>query len=66
MRGKSAYVTSKLGMVRLFEFVADEYPDVQVLSIHPGVVDTAMNKKSQVNEFPMDDGELEKVPGVWF
>jgi NAD(P)-dependent dehydrogenase (short-subunit alcohol dehydrogenase family) len=66
MPGKSAYVTSKLGMVRLFEFVADEYPDVQVLSIHPGVVDTAMNKKSPVNGFPMDNGELVKAPSGWF
>jgi NAD(P)-dependent dehydrogenase (short-subunit alcohol dehydrogenase family) len=66
MRSNSAYVTSKLGMVRLLEFVADEYPDVQVLSIHPGVVDTAMNKKSQVNELPMDNGELAKAPNVWF
>jgi hypothetical protein len=46
--------------------VADEYPDVQVLSIHPGVVDTAMNKKLQVNELPMDNGELAKAPDVRF
>ncbi|KAF2491550.1 NAD(P)-binding protein [Lophium mytilinum] len=58
LEGGSSYVVSKLATIKLFEFVAAEYPDVQVLTVHPGVVDTAMNKKSEIDGLPMDDVKL--------
>ena len=57
VEGSSSYVTSKLATIKLFEFVAAEYPDVQVVTIHPGVVDTALNSKSEYEGLPMDDGK---------
>ena len=50
-------MTSKLATIKLFEFVAAEYPDVQVVTVHPGVVDTALNSKSEYEGLPMDDGK---------
>ena len=50
-------MTSKLATTKLFEFVAAEYPDVQVVTVHPGVVDTALNSKSEYEGLPMDDGK---------
>jgi len=44
--------------VKFFEFVAAECPDLQVLTIHPGIVDTAMNVKSGFEGMPMDEGEF--------
>ncbi|KAF2811649.1 NAD(P)-binding protein [Mytilinidion resinicola] len=58
LEGGSSYVTSKLATIKFFEFVAAEYPDVHVVTLHPGVVDTAMNKKSGIDNMPMDDVKL--------
>lgn len=55
--GTSSYVSSKLAQIKFFEFVAAEYPDLQVVTVHPGVVDTAMNAKSEIEGLPMDDGK---------
>lgn len=46
VEGGSSHAISKLARVKQFEFVVAEYPDVQVLTIHTGVIDTAMNQKS--------------------
>ena len=54
--GGSSYTTSKIATIKLFEFVAAEYPDVQTLTIHPGIVETAMKQKSDMEGLPMDDG----------
>ena len=56
--GGSSYVISKLANAKLFEYVADEYPDIQVLTVHPGVVETAMNIKSKTEGLPKDTGKL--------
>lgn len=53
----SAYAASKLALAKVYEFIDVEYPDVQVITIHPGVVLTAMNIKSGLTELPYDDGE---------
>ena len=58
-------MTSKLATIKLFEFVAAEYPDVQVVTVHPGVVDTALNSKSEYEGLPMDDGK-HVTRSMWF
>jgi len=50
-------MTSKLATIKLFEFVTAEYPDIQVVTVHPGVVDTALNSKPEFEGLPMDDGK---------
>lgn len=41
-QGASAYNCSKIALVRLFEYVSAENPEVFVVSVHPGAVDTDM------------------------
>lgn len=44
--GGSSYAISKLAGTRLFDYVANEYPEFFVLSLHPGVIETAMQAKA--------------------
>ena len=46
-------------MIKFFEYVAAEVPDVQTMIVHPGVIETAMSKKSEMSGLPMDDGKPE-------
>jgi NAD(P)-dependent dehydrogenase (short-subunit alcohol dehydrogenase family) len=52
----SSYAVSKAAAVRFFECVQIEYPEIRVVSIHPGIVDTDMTRKSGVPT--IDDGEF--------
>lgn len=38
MPGLSSYSTSKLGVIKLGEYVDAEYPELRVFSVHPGIV----------------------------
>jgi len=49
MVGTSSYSASKLAAARVYEYLAAENPDLNVVTIHPGVVDTAMYKKSEMD-----------------
>lgn len=40
--GASAYTCSKIAQVRLLEYVSAENPDLFVVSVNPGIVDTDM------------------------
>ncbi len=59
--GLSAYVCSKIAQVKLLEFVSAENPDVFVVSVHPGGVDTDMLRSSglydKIDHAILDDGE---------
>ena len=57
--GSSAYVTSKIAQVKLLEHVAAENPDVFVVSVHPGVINTAIVDHSglETKGFLFDDGK---------
>lgn len=52
----SAYISSKSALVKLLEFVAAENPGLYVANVHPGMVKTAMFRKSggQADAMPMD------------
>jgi len=64
--GLHAYGTSKLAVSKFFEFVAAENPGLQVISIHPGVIDTAMATKSGLaGVLPFDDNKLPAQFAIW-
>lgn len=54
----SSYAVSKLASVKLFDFVAAENPDVRVLNVHPGIMDTDIAAKAAQGGLvmPFDDG----------
>lgn len=58
--GLSAYISSKLAQVKVLEFLAAENPNVFVASLHPGMVETEVFKKSgaKAEALPMDKGKL--------
>lgn len=62
--GFSAYLTSMVAKARFFESVATEYPDVRVVSVHPGAVGTDMGKKAEAGglKLPEDDGKSSLAP----
>lgn len=64
MPGGSAYSASKMAMVKTLEFLAVENPSVFVASVHPGIVETGMFRKSgaQPEILPMDSGESVYIP----
>ena len=62
--GLSAYMTSKIAMVKTLEFLAAENPGLFVASVHPGMIDTGVFRKSGAKPemLPMDSGELISIP----
>lgn len=59
--GTSAYVCSKIAQMKLLEYVSAENPDLFVVSVHPGAVDTDMLRSSglasKVDPSFLDDGK---------
>jgi len=55
----SSYATSKIASIKLFEYLQQEYPTRHFVSVHPGVVDTAMDKKTVASGtvLPKDDSK---------
>ena len=53
-----------MAMVKTLEFLAVENPSVFVASVHPGIVETGMFRKSgaQPEMLPMDSGEFVYIP----
>lgn len=61
--GASAYVCSKMAQIKLLEFVSAENPDLFVVSVHPGVVDTDMAKAIGLHDkIPLDFWDDAKLP----
>ncbi|KAI4204972.1 MAG: hypothetical protein LQ350_000824 [Teloschistes chrysophthalmus] len=58
--GLSAYLTSKMAMVKILEYLAMENPNVFCASVHPGMVDTEIFRRSgaQPDKLPMDSANL--------
>ncbi|KUJ11859.1 NAD(P)-binding protein [Mollisia scopiformis] len=61
--GLSSYISSKIACARMLECMQAEHPEIRVISVHPGVVDTAMTEKTKVP--PMDDASLVAGLMVW-
>lgn len=62
LAGQTPYGSSKLAAVRLFEVLQLEQPQMQVISVHPGKVRTAMGLKpstsgQNTSSVPWDEGQ---------
>jgi NAD(P)-dependent dehydrogenase (short-subunit alcohol dehydrogenase family) len=64
MAGISAYCASKASALKVFEYVQSEHPNFQVVSMHPGVVESDMNNKHAAMT-PMDKADLAASFTVW-
>ena len=58
--GLSGLISSKIGVAKLLEFLAAEKPNLFVASLHPGMVETDIFKKSGAKKemLPMDTPQL--------
>ena len=58
--GYSGYHTSKLAAAKLFDYIHQDYTEFFVLNVHPGVIKTAMDSKTQAAgiELPYDTSKL--------
>ena len=56
LNGLSGYVSSKLTLIKVMEFLAAENPSVFAAAMHPGMVDTANFRASgaDASQLPMD------------
>ncbi|PYH87416.1 putative NADP(+)-dependent dehydrogenase [Aspergillus ellipticus CBS 707.79] len=65
--GLSAYISSKLALHMVIEFVAAENPNVTAVALHPGMVETEIFAKSggDKERLPMDDISLPADFMVW-
>lgn len=56
--GYSAYLTAKTAQIKVLEFLASENPELFVVSVHPGMIDTGIFKSSGASpeSLPMDTG----------
>jgi len=57
----SAYITSKLTVIKLVEFLAAENPTIFAAALHPGMVDTNILQRSGADpsKLPIDSGKLQ-------
>ncbi|KAK6223774.1 short chain dehydrogenase [Colletotrichum tabaci] len=65
--GLSAYMASKLAQTKIIEFLAAENPNVFAATLHPGMVETDIFKKSgaKAEALPMDKVQLPAHFTVW-
>lgn len=65
--GFSSYSSSKIAAVKLFDYIQAENPDLKVINLHPGVVETDMHAKSMTAgvDFAIDDVSLPADFTVW-
>jgi NAD(P)-dependent dehydrogenase (short-subunit alcohol dehydrogenase family) len=61
--GVSAYAASKAAGAKLFDYIAFENPELHVVNVHPGLVDTDMSRKS--GHGGMDHSKLPKISLVF-
>jgi len=54
--GHSGYAASKLATTKVFDYFAEEHPELRIIQFHPGVIQTDMAKKSAESgvELPVD------------
>jgi NAD(P)-dependent dehydrogenase (short-subunit alcohol dehydrogenase family) len=56
--GCSAYLTAKTAQIKVLEYLASEHPDLFVVSVHPGMIETDVFRSSGADPqmLPMDTG----------
>lgn len=60
----SAYCASKAGQAQLISTIAAENPDIRIVSMHPGAIESEMNTKSGM-PLSKDDMSLPSSFAVW-
>ncbi|KAE9364502.1 hypothetical protein N431DRAFT_474092 [Stipitochalara longipes BDJ] len=50
--GISAYVSSELAAVKLFDYIASENPNIHVVNLQPGAIKTDLNRQAPVFDNP--------------
>ncbi|EXJ80500.1 hypothetical protein A1O1_08645 [Capronia coronata CBS 617.96] len=65
MMGFSSYNASKAAFTRVLETLHHEMPKLRVMSIHPGVYDSVMRRRSGNDGGPFDDEPLAGHFAVW-
>ncbi|KAK9244496.1 hypothetical protein V1506DRAFT_315747 [Lipomyces tetrasporus] len=56
--GLSSYAAGKAASLRMIELFQVEHPEVRFVSVHPGVIKTAMAEKSGLKGMPFADADL--------
>jgi NAD(P)-dependent dehydrogenase (short-subunit alcohol dehydrogenase family) len=62
--GNSSYAASKLGQASLIQYLQAENPDMVIHNMHPGVIESEMNTKSQM-PLSKDNVNLPSAFAVW-
>lgn len=59
LKGLSAYISSKLSLIKLMEYLAAENPNIFATALHPGMVDTSIlrNSGADPSKLPLDSGK---------
>jgi NAD(P)-dependent dehydrogenase (short-subunit alcohol dehydrogenase family) len=65
MQGISAYIVSKLAIIKFMQMVATENPDVHVVTIHPGIIETDMFRKAELEGLQLDTIQLPAHFTLW-
>ena len=60
-----AYAATKAANIKLFDYVQAEHPDLHIISVHPGVMNTEINANTQMDGVGQDDIELPAHFQVW-
>ncbi|MCJ1377273.1 hypothetical protein MMC17_000365 [Xylographa soralifera] len=63
--GYSGYAASKLAMVKVMDYVQQENPALRVFNLQPGVIETDMSRKSDLDMTVKDDISLPAAFCVW-
>lgn len=66
--GLSGYLVSKLAQMKIMEYLAVENPNLFTASMHPGMVDTLIFRRSGATPdmLPMDTGQCNTFPPPGF
>lgn len=56
MPGSWAYAATKIANTKMFEYLQDENPDLFIVNVQPGVVNTEINVGTPRDGFGVDDG----------
>lgn len=56
--GVGAYASAKTAFIKLLDYVAAENPNLRIMNMHPGILETDMLAKSEVTTMPKDDSKF--------
>lgn len=56
-----AYAATKIANTKMFEYLQAENPNLHIVNVHPGVVNTEINATTELIEVGVDDGKLVSI-----